>query len=230
MTDHLHPKRETYPFINTDDEFVSVCRGHIAPNMRPTLYIKAFVPTELRLDESKTLDDRAGFEVLDYTAGAGDTITLTVNGGAPTILTNGVEFTAAISNNETAIRIANAINVAAIGLTATFVVGSAFVFVAPTAPNVAPLVKTFTLDSSDLAAWTHNNLASIGSLITLGTQHMTELDLGTRDVMDLVGFLRILSGKISLDLRSPVEVRTYLRQPATLSGNTGQPGGWPTSS
>jgi len=229
MTDHLHPQRETYPFINTDDEFVSVCRGHIPPNMRPTLYIKALVPTDLRLDESKTLDDRSGYEVLDYTAGAGDTITLTVNGGAPTILTNGVDFTAAVSNNETAIRMVDAINTAAIGLTASFEVGRPFVFVAPTSPNVAPEVKTFTLDSSDLAAWTHNNLASVGSLITLSTQQTTELDLGTRDVMDLVGFLRILRGKVSLDLRSPVEVRTYLRQPATLRPTTGHPGGWPTS-
>jgi len=228
MTDHLHPQRETYPLVTADDEFVSVCRGHIPANMRPTLYIKALEPTELRLDESKSLDDRHGFEVLDWTTGAGETITLTVNGGAPTILTSGVEFTAGVSNNETAIRMADAINTAAVGLTATFEEGSPFVFVAPT-PNILPKIKTFTLNSSDLEAWTHNNLASIGSLVTLDTQHTTELDLATRDVMDLVGFLRVLSGRISLDLRSPVEVRTYLRQPATLRPTTGHPGGWPSS-
>ena len=224
MTDHLHPQRETYPFINTDDEFVSVCRGLIAPNMRPTLYIKALAPAQLRLDESKTLDDRAGFKVLDYTNGAGDTVSMTVNGGAPTVLTEGVEFDAIVSNEETALQIAAAINTAAIGLTAT--VSGVFVYVEPTA-NAG--VKTFTLDTSDATAWTHQILAKIGTLVTLVAQQTTELDLGTRDVMDLVGFLRILSGKISLDLRSPVEVRTYLRQPATLRPTTGHPGGWPTS-
>lgn len=226
MTDHLHPQRETYPLVTADDEFVSVCRGHIPANMRPTLYIKALAPTELRLDESKSLDDRAGFEVLDYTVGAGDTVTLTVNGGAPTVLTDGAEFDATISNEETAIQIANAINTAAVGLTATYDETMSFVYVEAT-PNAG--VKTFSLDSSDLTAWTHQNLANVGSLITLGIQHTTELDLGTRDPMDLVGFLRVLSGKISLDLRSPVEVRTYLRQPATLRPTTGHPGGWPSS-
>jgi hypothetical protein len=224
MTDHLHPQRETYPLVTADDEFVSVCRSHIPASMRPTLYIKALTATELRLDESKTLDDRAGYEVLDFNNGGTDTITLTVNGGAPTVLTEATDFDAVVSNEATAIEIAAAINTAAIGLTAT--AQDAFVYVAPTL-NAG--VKTFSLDSGDLTAWTHQNLANVGSLVTLSNQEMTEIELATRDVLDTVGFLRILKGRVSLDLRSPVPVRTYLRQPATLRSTTGHPGGWPTS-
>jgi hypothetical protein len=228
MTEHLHPQRETYPLVTADDEFVSVCRGHIPPNMRPTLTIKALGFVELRLDESKTLDDRAGYEVLDFSAGSGNTVTLTVNGGGATVLTEGAAFDAVISNEETAIQIAAAINTAAVGLVATTEVGKPFVFVAAD-PTFAAGITAFTLASDDLLAWTPDNLASVGTLVVLNNQQTTELDLGTRDVMDLVGFLRIIRGKVALDLRSPVEVRTYLRQPATLSGNTGHPGGWPTS-
>jgi len=224
MTDHLHPKRETYPFINTDDEFVSVCRFHIPANMRPTLYIKALVDAEVRLDESKSLDDRAGFTVLDYTAGVTDTVTLTVDGGAPTVLTEGTDFDAVISNEETALQIAAAINTAALGLVATADEARVYVVVALNSG-----IKTFTLASSDLTAWSHNLLAIIGSLATLVAQQTVELDLATRDPLDTVAFLKIFKGKVSLDLRSPVECRTYLRQPATLSGNTGHPGGWPTT-
>lgn len=226
MTDHLHPQRETYPLVNTDDELVMVFRHHIVAPNQPVLYIKGLTEAEFRLDYSRSLDDRAGFEVLDYTAGGTETVTLTVNGGANTVLTEGTEFAAATSNAQTAINIADAINTAAIGLTATFDEGSAFVYVAPT-PNAG--VKEFTLVSSEPLAWISDSLASVGTLQTLGQASSTSFDVPTTDPTKQVGFLKIFSGKLSVDLRSPIEVRTYFRQPATLSGNTGHPGGWPTT-
>ena len=224
MTDHLHPQRETYPLVTSNDEFVSVCRSHIPPNMQPSLYIKALAPTSFRLDESKTLDERAGYQVLAFGNGATDTITLTVNGGAPTVLTEGADFDAVVSNAETALQIAAAINGASVGLIATTEVGQPYVYVA--GDNT---VQSFTLASSDQTFATETTLANIGTVTTLSKYATTILTLGTRDPLDTVGFLRVLSGSVSLELRSPVEVRTYLRQPATLSGNTGHPGGWPTS-
>jgi len=226
MTDYTHPQRETYPFISSNDEFVAVCRGHIPATMRPTIYIKALAPTELRLDESKSLDDRAGLQVLDYSSGATDTVTLTVDGGAPTVLTEGTEFDAVVSNAETAIQIAAAINAAAVGLTATTEEGQPFVYVAPT-PHSG--VKTFSLASSDASAWTEQSLAAVGAVVSLGTGHTTTVEMASLDPMNTVAFLRIFKGSVSLDLRSVVDVRTYLRQPATLSGNTGSSGGWPTT-
>lgn len=227
MTDHLHPQRETYPLVNTDDELVMVFRGHIAPNLRPTLYLKALAATELRLDASRTLDDRAGFEVLDYTAGGTDTISITVNGGAPTVLTEATDFDAVVSNAETAIQIADAINTAALGLIATTEVGEPFVYVVPD-PKADPQVKEFTLDTGDPAAWTHQILATPGSLQTLSKGEVLSLTIGS-DPLKVVSFLKLFTGRVSADLRSPVECRSYFRQPATLSGNTGHPGGWPTS-
>ncbi len=229
MTDHVHPQRETYPFINSDDELVMVFRDHLPATHTPVLFIKALQLTELRVDSSRTLDDRAGFVVLDFSAGGTDTVTLTVDGGAPTVLTEGSEFDAVISNNETAIQIAAAINTAAVGLTASFEEGSPNVFVAPT-PGVA--VRTFTLDSDDFAAWDPRILATVGPLVTLAASgHSTEIELpsNTTDPTKKVSFLKIIRGRISADLRSPVVVRTYFRQPATLRATTGQPGGWPTS-
>ena len=120
MTDHVHPQRETYPLINTDDELVMVFRDHIPATHVPVLHLKASTATELRLDASRTLDERAGFVVLDFSVGATETVSLTVNGGAATVLTEGASFAAGVSNNETAIRIAAAINTADVGLIATF--------------------------------------------------------------------------------------------------------------
>jgi len=224
MTDHLHPKRESYPLINTDDEFVAVFRSHLTIPATPYLYVKALTAAEIRLDRSKSLDDRIGYEVLDYTAGGTDTITITVNGGGSTVLTEGTDFDAVVSNEETALQIAAAINTAAISLVAT--ADGTKVYIAPEANSG---IKHIALTSGDIAAWTPDTLAYNGTVLTLAAQQTQEIGLYGRDPLDTVVFLRILKGKVSLDLRSPVECRTYLRQPATLSGNTGHPGGWPTS-
>lgn len=227
MTDHLHPQRESYPFINVNDELVMVFRSHIPAAHSPTLYIKGLTDARFRVDESRSLDERAGFQVLSFAAGTGDTISLTVNGGGATVLTEGVDFDAVVSNAETALQIAAAINTAAIGLTATTEAGQPFVYVAPTANSG---VETFTLASSDTAAWTPLPLAFTGTVRTLITgQTLSILLPVSTDPLKTVIFLRMLSGRVSADLRSPVEVRTYLRQPATLSPNTGHAGGWPTT-
>jgi hypothetical protein len=228
MTDHLHPQRASYPLVNTDDELVMVFRSHIPSVLAPTLYVKSIGDVLFRLDASRTLDDRAGLQVINFAAGAGDTVTLTVNGGAPVVLTAGVDFTAAVSNNETAISIVDAINTAAVGLTASYVENQPFVWVVPTA-NAG--VQTFTIASSDLAAWTPDTLATIGSLVSLVNGQTTAIQLpsGSADPTKVVSFLKLLSGRVSVDLRSPVEVRTYFRQPATLRPTTGHAGGWPTT-
>jgi len=225
MTVYSHPQRETYPIVSSDDTLVTVCRDSIVASLRPIMYVKARTPAEIRFDESRSLDDRAGYEVVDWTVGAGATITITVNGGAPTVLTEGIDFTAAISNFETAIRIASAINTAALGLLATFTTGAPFVYITPQAG-----VKEFTLDSSNHSAWTQNSLANIGGLVTLAaSEHMSVITFGLRSPLDQVGFLRVLSGSVSVDIRSPLSMRTYFQQPATLNQNTGHPGGWPSS-
>ena len=224
MTDHLHPKRESYPLINTDDEFVAVFRSHLTIPATPYLYVKALTAAEIRLDRSKSLDDRIGYEVLDYTAGGTDTITITVNGGGSTVLTEGTDFDAVVSNEETALQIAAAINTAAIDLIAT--ADGTKVYIAGVA-NTG--VTHISLASGDPLAWTPDTLAYHGTVISLVTQQTTEISIYGRDPLDVVAFLKIFKGKVSLDLRSPVECRTYLRQPATLSGNTGHPGGWPTT-
>ena len=227
MTDHIHPQRETYPLVSSNDELVMVFRDHLPTSLLPVLYVKSLdSTTTFRVDSSRTLDERAGYVVLDYTAGALNTVTLTVNGGAPTVLTEDTDFDAVVSNEETARQIADAINTAAVGLTASTVIGEDNVYVVPDAG-----INTFTLNSNDLAAWDHRILASIGALVVLGKGHTTELDLPVAlvDPIKKVSFLRVLTGKVSVDLRSPVEVRTYFRQPLSLRATTGQPGGWPTA-
>lgn len=232
MTDHVHPQRASYPLINTDDELVLVFRNHIPAALAPTLYVKAIGEAQFRIDASRTLDERAGLLVASFAAGAGDTITLTVNGGAPTVLTAGVQFTAAVSNAATAISIAAAINTAAIGLVATYDETRAFVFVAAGTTTAGAQVKTFTIVSSDLTAWTPDTLATIGSVNTLTTSSQVtsiQLPTGTADPLKTVMFVRVFSGRLSVDVRSPVEFRSYFRQPVTLRQTTGHPGGWPTT-
>lgn len=225
MTQHLHPWKASYPLINTDDTLVIVHRDHIVAGAPPILHVKALNAAEILVKDSQTLDDRSGVVVLDYTAGVGDTLTFIVNGGAPTVLTEGVDFASAISNDETAIQIAAAINTAAIGLTATFETGSPNVFITPN-----PGTKWWTVGSSDQAAFSTGILATPGSLVTLSANETTEIELPVVGGPTFkVHFVFLYSGRLSVDLRTPVEVRTYLRQPATLSGNTGHPGGWPTS-
>jgi len=226
MTDHLHPQRETYPLVNTDDTLVAVFRHHIVPGSPPVLFMEGLAATEALVKCSRTLDDRSGLVVVDFSNGALATITIIVDGGAPTVLTEGTEFDAVISNEETALQIAAAINTAAVGLTATTETGSPNVYITPDAS-----IRTWSATSSDATAWTESILATPGTLISVGRQERTELELptGTSDGTFQVAFLTLFSGRLAVDLRSPVECRTYFRQPATLSGNTGHPGGWPTT-
>jgi hypothetical protein len=230
MTDQVHPQRETYPLITADDHLVMVFRNHIPVGWEPYLYLQGMTEVELRVDTSRTLDDRAGLVVLNYTVGAGNKVTITVNAGTPVVLTEGASFDAIVSNNETAIQISAAINTAALGLTASYVEGEPNVYVVPT-PGAG--ITAFTIVSDDVLAWDHRILATIGPLVTFGNGHKTEIELpsgsGTTDPTKQVAFLRIFRGRVSADLRSPVEVRTYFQQPATLRATTGHPGGWPTT-
>ena len=229
MTEQLHPQRASYPLVNTDDELVMVFRDPLVATQRPYLYLKALgsASVECRIDQSQTLDDRAGFVVLAFASGGTDTVTLTIDGGTPVVLTEATEFDAVISNEQTAINIAEAINTAATGLVATVEEGSSTVYVVP-AENSG--IKTFVLASSDDDAWTPDTLAVPGGLISLSpSQTLIVSTLGARSPLDQVAFLNIISGRLSVDLRSPIECRTYFRQPATLRATTGHSGGWPTS-
>lgn len=229
MTDHVHPQRASYPLVNTDDELVLVFRHHLPAAHAPTLYVKAIGDTSFRIDASRTLDDRAGLHVVGFGNGATDTVTLTVNGGAPTVLTEGADFNAVVSNAETAIQIAAAINTAAIGLVATY--SGDFVYVAAGTTPAGTPVRTFTIASSDTSAWTPEPFAFIGNVRTLTNGQTVAIQLpdGTSDPIKQVSFLRMFTGRLSIDVRSPVEFRSYFRQPATLRATTGAPGGWPTT-
>lgn len=230
MSDHLTtPQRETYPLVSSNDTLVMVFRDHILAAARPVLYVKGLVDSTFRVDASRNLDIRAGLTVVDYTNGATDTITLTVNGAA-TVLTEGTEFSATGSNVITAINIRDAINVAAVGLTAVVEGESVYLTADYT-------VETLVVASGDATAWDPTGFTVYGTLQTLvaGEVVAVELPTGTFDPINKVAYLNVLSGRVSADLRSPVEVRSYFRMPgsaygsATLNDTTGHPGGWPTS-
>jgi len=219
------PQRETYPLVSSDDTLVMVFRDHITLAARPVLFVKALGDAEVRVDSSRNLDARTGIRVVDFSNGSGDTVTVTVDGTA-TVLTDGVEFTAAISDAETAIRIADAINTAAIGVTASVEQNGVDVFVAPGAG-----VTALTIATGDATAWSPAPLTIFGAPTALTTQSTLSINLpvGTFDPINKVAYLRVLSGRVSADLRSPVPVRTYFEQPSTLSPTTGGSGGWPTA-
>jgi len=69
----------------------------------------------------------------------------------------------------------------------------------------------------------------VNTIAQAGTSSEITLPSGSSDPLKKVSFLRVLNGRVSVDLRSPVPVRTYLRQPYSLSPTTGHAGGWPTS-
>ena len=83
--------------------------------------------------------------VVDFAQGAGDTVTVTVNGSA-TVLTAGVDFTAGTSNNVTATNIATAIS-AVSGVSAAAV--AAVVYITPAATTYSVALAT-----GDANAWT----------------------------------------------------------------------------
>lgn len=72
---------------------------------------------------------------------------------------------------------------------------------------------------------------SAGTPQNLTVQETTKVDLpvGAFVAINKVSALHVLSGRVSADLRSPIPVRTYFRQPTALSGNTGHDGGWPVA-
>jgi hypothetical protein len=230
------PKRETYPRISSDDTLVVVLRDHITMGATPVLYVKAKRATRIRVDASRDLDPRTGIRVQDWTTGAGETITVTVD-GSPTVFTEGAQFTASVSNVVTALSIVAGINTllgpAGTGvLTASVDVNGVDVYIEP-----AFGVEEITLASSDLPAWSPAPLTTFGATQDLVAQETVAVDLpiGTFDPLNRVAFLRVLRGEVSADLRSPIPCRTYLKQPgepfgtAALKATTGHPGGWPTS-
>ena len=76
-----------------------------------------------------------------------------------------------------------------------------------------------------------------GTPQTIAAQEAVQIDLptGAFNLLNKVAVLRVISGKVSADLRTPVPVRSYLRQPgegfgsATMRSTTGRNNGWPTS-
>lgn len=219
------PQRETYPLVSHDDTLVMVFRDHITNAAQPQLYLRALADSVIRVDAGHTLDLRSGLRVVDYTNGAGDTVTITVN-GTGTVLTEGVDFAAVTSNEITALNIKNAINAA---YTAGDIVGEAVgddIYL-----NADHTVNTLTVATSDATAWNSNEFTDWGALQTLSIQESDKIALppGVFDPLNKVCALNVLSGRVSADLRSLVPVRTYFQMPETLRATTGHPGGAPTS-
>lgn len=73
--------------------------------------------------------------------------------------------------------------------------------------------------------------AITGPTETLSAGEIKKITLptGVFDPLNQVSALRIVKGKLSVDLRSHGEVQVYFSQPFSLGGTTGRPGGWPTS-
>jgi hypothetical protein len=217
---HETPQRETYPLVSHDDTLMMVFRDHITPNAIPSLYVKAITDAEIRVDAAPDVDAKPAVRVVDFTRGGTDTLTITVDGGAPVVLTEATEFLAATSNVVTAASIAMAVT-AVPGVTAERV--GEVVYVVPDAGTVS-----VELASGDPEAWTVFGFTTPGTPQTLISQQTVRVDLPTSSApLDKVSILHVLSGKVSADLRSLVPVRTYFRQPTTLRATTGHAGGWP---
>jgi hypothetical protein len=197
-----------------------VFRDHITAGSRPSLFVKALVASEIRVDAAADVNDRPGVRVVDFNKGTTDTVTVTVD-GAPTILTEGTEFLAATSNVVTAASIAAAITAVA-GVTAQRI--DDVIYVIPDAG-----VNTLTLATGDPEAWSVFGFTTPGTPQTLVAQETTRIDLpvGAFDPLNKVAILNVLRGKVSADLRSPIPVRSYFRMPTRLRATTGHPGGWP---
>lgn len=77
------------------------------------------------------------------------------------------------------------------------------------------------LDVDNFAAVTTINLSQIG--------HSTRLTMSPpTSVIEKVWAFTVTNGAASADIRSPIECRSYLRQPLTLRPTTGEPhGAWP---
>ena len=225
MSEFSAPKRETYPLVTSDDTLVMVFRDHITSASAPVLFVKGLTDSRVRVDSSRNLDPRTGLRVVDFSNGSTDTVTITVDGTA-TVLTEASEFAAAISNNETAIRIAAAINTASIGVTASVENQGVDVFVVPDAG-----ILDLTIACGDTTAWDPSPLTRFGTSQALIAQETLSIDLPVSafDPINKVAYLRVQRGRVSVDLRSPIEVRSYFEMPTTLSATTGHRGGWPVA-
>lgn len=225
MSEYNTPHRNTYPLVSQNDTLVMVFRDHIVSGARPVLYVKALGPTDIRVDDSPSLDLRSGLRVVDYTAGAGDALTITVNGVATTF-TEGVDFAAVASNSSTALNIAAAIDAFYGGVDIRTVRNDDRIYLETTGD-----VRTLTVTSTDLTAWNSAEFATWGAVVSLVVEETTAIDLPSTgvDPSKKVSVLHVLSGCVSADLRSTVPSRTYFQMPYALRATTGHPGGWPTS-
>jgi hypothetical protein len=219
------PQRETYPLVSHDDTLVMVFRDHITAAAQPQLYLRALTDSVIRVDAGHTLDLRPGLRVVNYTNGAGDTLTITVN-GTPTVRTEGVDFGAVTSNEITALNIKNAINAAYTSGDVVAEVVGADIYL-----NTDHTVDTLTIATSDATAWNSDEFMEWGPLQTFSSQESDKIALPpfTFDPLNKVCVLNVMRGKVSADLRSLVPVRTYFQMPTSLRATTGHPGGWPTS-
>lgn len=77
------------------------------------------------------------------------------------------------------------------------------------------------LDTDSFPTGTVSTFNEVGHKIRLSPPD------GIFSPLNKVSVLHVLRGRVAADLRSMGEVRTYLKQPFTLSGNTGGSGGWP---
>ena len=67
------------------------------------------------------------------------------------------------------------------------------------------------------------------SVPATGEVQQFNLPVGAFDPLNKVTVLRLTRGRVSADLRSPGEFRTYFKQPTDLAGTTKNSGGWPTA-
>lgn len=223
MTYNPTPQRETYPFLMEDDVLVSVFRDVPLASRKAIMRLKGLTDSTYRVQASTDLDERLRYQVLDYTAGGGETLTITVNGTAE-VLTEAVDFAATTSNEGTARAIALAINanatLAAAGITAESY-GDVVLLAADESK-----VNSLVLATSNAAAWEPSG--DYGTFASLVNQGLGEFEFPTSGLYR-VFFLKLgPNSRVSADIRSPVEVRTYLRQPDDNRGRTGDPGGGPT--
>jgi len=220
MTDYAgSPERANYPFLNQNDKLVVVFRDPPSSGREPILYLRGLTDATYRMLESPDLEERVGLDVIDYTLGATDTITITVNGTAVALL-EGADFTAGTSNEDTAYAIAVAINAnGTLSPLVTAEVVNTTVYLTP-----AAALTTLTVVSTDTTAYDARGLFGVpASLVPGGTVQFVLNAPTTHKVL----FLFISAGRMAVDVRSAVQFRSYLKQPYELAGNTGDTGNWP---
>lgn len=119
---------------------------------------------------------RVVFEVVDYTAGPGETATLSYN-GVPYLLTEGVDFVAAVSNEETATRMAAAWAGTLPGGINVFPLGTKVYAVIDTADTIVG-------SSSNSSAWTLSISDPVLKYVS-GSRSFGDYDAVVADVQSL---------------------------------------------